>query len=109
MIFCTLFNWLLVLILISVRKAYQIICNICRAAAALWCGKDKFAEYCAKFTPKQNVLMCAILDYGSKFAKEADFPDLADKIDSEYFICSDIQKEMGMLISEDSNNIEYFL
>ncbi len=81
----------------SVRKAYQIICNICRAAAALWCGKDKFAEYCAKFTPKQNVLMCAILDYGSKCAKEADFPDLAEKIDKEFFIAEGIREEMRKL------------
>lgn len=60
----------------------------------MWCGKDKYAEYCAKFTPKQNVLMCAILDYGSKCAREADFPDLAEKIDKEFFIAEDIRKEM---------------
>ncbi|MCM1479871.1 MAG: hypothetical protein NC085_09210 [Muribaculaceae bacterium] len=80
----------------AVGKAYQIICNICRAVAALWCGKGKFAEYCADFTPKQNQLMNAILDYGAKSARTANFPDLADKIDTEYFICGDIREEMGV-------------
>lgn len=79
----------------AVDKAYHIICNICRAAAALWCGKGKFADYAMEFSPKQNALMCAILDYGAKSAREADFPDLAEKIDNEYFICSDIREEMG--------------
>lgn len=79
---------------VAVEKTYHIICNICRAAAALWCGKGKFAEYCADFTPKQNALMCAILDYGAKSAREADFPDLADKIDTEYYITDDIREEM---------------
>ncbi|MCM1380687.1 MAG: hypothetical protein NC192_02030, partial [Muribaculaceae bacterium] len=79
----------------AVEKAYKIICNICRAAAALWCGKGKFAEYCADFTPKQNQLMNAILDYGAKSARTANFPDLAEKIDTEYFICGDIREEMG--------------
>ena len=79
----------------AVDRAYHIICNICRAAAVLWCGKGKFADYAMDFSPKQNALMCAILDYGAKSAREADFPDLADKIDNEYFICSDIRKEMG--------------
>ncbi|MCM1062214.1 MAG: hypothetical protein NC452_18270, partial [Eubacterium sp.] len=78
----------------AVGKAYQIICNICRAAAALWCRKGKFAEYCADFTPKQNQLMNAILDYGAKSARTANFPDLADKIDTEYFISDDIREEM---------------
>lgn len=78
----------------AVENAYHIICNICRAAAALWCGKGKFADYCADFTPKQNALMCAILDYGSNCAREANFPDLAKKIDTEYYISEDIQREM---------------
>ena len=78
----------------AVEKAYHIICNICRAAAALWCGKGKFAEYCADFTPKQNALMCAILDYGSNCAREANFPNLAEKIDTEYYIAEDIRNEM---------------
>lgn len=78
----------------AVDRAYHIICNICRAAAVLWCGKEKFADYAMDFSPKQNALMCAILDYGAKSAHEADFPDLADKIDNEYFICSDIREEM---------------
>lgn len=38
--------------------------------------------------------MCAILDYGAKCTREADFPDLADKIDNEYFIAEGIRKEM---------------
>lgn len=79
----------------AVDRAYHIICNICRAAAVLWCGKGKFADYAMDFSPKQNALMCAILDYGAKSAREADFPDLADKIDNEYFICSDIREEIG--------------
>lgn len=78
----------------AVEKAYHVICNICRAAAALWCGKGKFADYCADFTPKQNALMCAILDYGAKCTREANFPDLADKIDNEYFIADGIREEM---------------
>lgn len=79
----------------TVDKAYHIICNICRAAAVLWCGKGKFADYAMDFSPKQNALMCAILDYGAKSAWEADFPDLANKIDTEYFIAEDIRQEMG--------------
>ena len=78
----------------AVEKAYHIICNICRVAAALWCGKGKFADYCADFTSKQNALMCAILDYGAKCTREANFPDLADKIDNEYFIADGIREEM---------------
>lgn len=81
----------------AVKKAYHIICNICRAAAALWCGKGKFADYCADFTSKQNALMCAILDYGAKCTREADFPDLAKKIDNEYYIVDDIREEMGFI------------
>ena len=84
----------------AVNKAYHIICNICRAAAALWCGKGNFADYAMDFSTKQNALMCAILDYGAKSAREADFPDLADKIDTEYFICSDIREEMGKVEPE---------
>lgn len=84
----------------AVDKAYHIICNICRAAAVLWCGKGKLADYAMDFSTKQNALMCAILDYGAKSAREADFPDLADKIDNEYFICSDIREEMGEISSE---------
>ena len=78
----------------AVEKAYRIICNICRAAAALWCGKGKFADYCAEFTTKQSTLMCAILDYGAKCTREANFPDLAEKIDTEYYIAEDIREEM---------------
>ena len=85
---------------VAVENAYHIICNICRAAAALWCGKGKFADYAMDFSPKQNALMCAILDYGAKSAREADFADLADKIDNEYFICSDIREEMGEVETE---------
>lgn len=84
----------------AVDKAYHIICNICRAAAVLWCGKGKFSDYAMDFSTKQNALMCAILDYGAKCTREADFPDLADKIDNEYFICSDIREEMGEISSE---------
>lgn len=78
----------------AVDKVYYIICNICRATAVLWCGKGKFADYAMDFSAKQNALMCAILDYGAKSAREADFSDLAEKIDNEYFICSDIREEM---------------
>lgn len=80
---------------VAVDRAYHIICNICRAAAVLWCGKGKFADYAMDFSSKQNALMCAILDHGAKSTREADFHDLADKIDTEYFICSDIREEMG--------------
>ena len=94
---------------VAVEKAYHVICNICRAAATLWCGKGKFADYCADFTPKQNALMCAILDYGAKCTREADFPDLAEKIDTEYYIVEDIRKEMITIeynsIRQKDNNI----
>ena len=78
----------------TVENAYHIICNICRAVAAIWCRKGKFAEYCAELTTKQSTLMCAILDYGAKCTREAEFPDLADKIDTKYYITEDIRQEM---------------
>lgn len=81
----------------AVDKAYHIICNICRAVAVLWCGKGKFADYAMDFSPKQNALMCAILDYGAKSAREADFPDLAEKIDTEYFISEDIREKLELI------------
>lgn len=84
----------------AVDKAYHIICNICRAAAVFWCGKGKFADYAMDFSSKQSTLMCAILDYGAKSTREVDLHDLADKIDTEYFICSDIREEMGEVESE---------
>ena len=88
---------------VAVNKAYKIICNICRAAAVLWCGKGRFTKYCADFTSEQQALMCAILNYGSKCADEANFPDLARKIDEEYCISDDIMSEMQELMPEVEN------
>ena len=87
----------------AVSKAYKIICNICRAAAVLWCGKDSFAKYCADFTSEQQALMCAILNYGLNCADEANFSDLARKIDEEYCISDDIMSEMQELMPEVEN------
>lgn len=66
------------------------------------------ADYAMDFSPKQNALMCAILDYGAKSAREVDFHDLADKIDNEYLICSDIWKEMGEVESEPIKQKNYY-
>lgn len=88
----------------AVDRAYHIICNICRAAAVLWCGKGKFADYAMDFSPKQNALMCAILDYGAKSAREADFLEIAEKIDTEYYIAEDIRKEMLEIEPEQKND-----
>lgn len=93
---------------VAVDRAYHIICNICRADAVLWCGKGKFADYAMDFSAKQNALMCAILDYGAKSAREAGFPDLAEKIDNEYFICSDIREEMCEFEQEKETNYVKF-
>ena len=92
----------------AVDRAYHIICNICRAAAVLWCGKGKFADYAMDFSPKQNALMCAILDYGAKSTREADFPDLAEKIDTEYYISEDIREEMCEFEQEKETNYVKF-
>lgn len=78
----------------AVKKAYQVICNICRAAAVLWSGKGNMTEYAADLTPKQDNLMYAIIEYGLKATKEADFPDLAEKIENENYIAEDIRQEM---------------
>ena len=90
----------------AVNKAYKIICNICRAAAVLWCGKGRLAKYCADFTSEQQTLMCAILNYGSKCADEANFPNLARKIDEEYCISDDIMSEMQEFMPEVENTGE---
>ncbi len=74
----------------AVSKAYKVICNICRAAGVLWSGKGRFADYAMDFSPKQDNLMYAIISYGMKAAKDADFSDLAQKIEKENFIAEDI-------------------
>lgn len=89
---------------VAVDRAYHIICNICRADAVLWCGKGKFADYAMDFSPKQNALMCAILDYGAKSAREADFLEIAEKIDTEYYIAEDIREEMLKIEPEQKND-----
>lgn len=92
----------------AVDKAYHTICNICRAAAVLWCGKGKFADYAMDFSSKQNALMRAILDYGAKSAREANFPDLTNKIDTEYFISEDIRHEMELTELDLKTRTDYF-
>lgn len=79
---------------VAVKKAYHVICNICQAAGALWSGKGNMAEYAADLTPKQDNLMYAIIEYGLKATKEADFPDLAKKIENENYIAEGIRQEM---------------
>lgn len=79
---------------VAVKKAYHVICNICQAAGALWSGKGNMAEYAADLTPKQDNLMYAIIEYGLKATKEADFPDLAQKIENENYIAEGIRQEM---------------
>lgn len=88
----------------AIEKAYQVICNICRAAAVLWSGKGNMAEYAADLTPKQDNLMYAIIEYGLKATKEADFPDLAEKIENENYIAEDIRQEMPETLSAPSRN-----
>lgn len=66
----------------------------------LWSGKGKFSDYAMDFSPKQDNLMYAIISYGIKAAKEADFPDLAKKIEKENFIAEDIRNEMGYVYAE---------
>lgn len=84
----------------TVEKAYHVICNICRAIGVLWSGKGNMAEYAADLTPKQDNLMYAIIEYGLKATKEADFPDLARKIEKENYIAEAIQQEMPESISK---------
>lgn len=84
----------------AVAKAYKVICNICRAAGVLWSGKGRFADYAMDFSPKQDNLMYAIISYGMKAAKDADFPDLAQKIEKENFIAEDIRNEMSSVYDE---------
>lgn len=88
----------------AVKKAYQVICNICRAAAVLWSGKGNMAEYAADLTPKQDNLMYAIIEYGLKATKEANFPDLAEKIENENHIAEGIRQEMPETFSAPSMN-----
>lgn len=89
---------------VAVEKAYQVICNICRAAGVLWRGKGNMAEYAADLTPKQDNLMYAIIEYGLKATKEADFPDLAKKIENENYIAEGIRQEMPESLSAPSRN-----
>lgn len=88
----------------TVKKAYRVICNICRAVGVLWSGKGNMAEYAADLSPKQDNLMYAIIEYGLKATKEANFPDLAEKIENENHIAEGIRQEMPETLSAPAKN-----
>lgn len=62
------------------------------------------AEYAADLTPKQDNLMYAIIEYGLKATKEADFPDLSKKIENENYIAEGIRQEMPETLSASARN-----
>ena len=53
--------------------------------------------------------MDAILNYGSKSAKEAGFEHDGEKIDTSYYICDKIKYEMALLKPEPTKKQDEFV